>query len=151
MSRTFQAKSFVLSFLSCCALRPAVVAQDPALAAARRLITQPIDSNRLLTIAGNTRPEANTQNDRGRVPDTRAMDHMQLQLQRSPEREQALRAFIDQQHDSTSPNFHRWLTAAQLGQMYGPAELDIERVSEWLRSNGFSVNTIYPSGMTIDF
>src|ERR1700733_6294457 len=116
MSRTFQAKSFVLIFLSCCALMPALMAQDPALADATshyptRLITQPIDSNRLHTIAGNTRPEANAQNDRGGVPDTFAMDHMQLQLQRSPEREQALRAFIDQQHDSTSPNFHHWLTA----------------------------------------
>jgi subtilase family serine protease len=151
MSRIFQSKSFVLSFLGCCALTPALVAQNPTAAAARRLITQPIDSNRLHTIAGNTRPEANTQNDRGRVADTFALDHMQLQLQRSPEREQALKAFIDQQHDSTSPNFHHWLTPAQLGQMYGPAEADLERVSEWLRSNGLSVNTIYPSGMMIDF
>ena len=79
------------------------------------------------------------------------MPHMLLQLQRSPEREQALGNFIDQQHDSSSPNFHRWLTAAQLGQLYGPARSDIEMVSEWLRSSGFTVNTVYPSGMLIDF
>ena len=57
------------------------------------------------------------------------MDHMLLQLQRSPEREQALRNFIDQQQDSTSPNFHKWLTAAEFGQLYGPAPQDIEGVS----------------------
>jgi subtilase family serine protease len=79
------------------------------------------------------------------------MDHMLLLLQRSAEREQALQGFIDQQQDSTSPNFHKWLTATELGQMYGPAQEDIATVSEWLRSNGFTVNTVYPSGMTIDF
>ena len=115
------------------------------------LSAQAIDSNRLHTLAGNTRAEANAQNDRGKVVDTFALDHMLLQLQRSPEREEALRNFIDQQHDSTSPNFHKWLTAAQFGQMYGPAPVDIEAVCNWLRSSGFTVNTVYPSGMSIDF
>jgi subtilase family serine protease len=103
------------------------------------------------TIVGNTRSEANAQNDRGKVADTFAMEHMLLHLQRSPEREQALQNFIDQQNDSTSPNFHKWLTAIEFGQMYGPAPRDIETVSEWLRSSGFTVNNVYPSGVTIDF
>jgi subtilase family serine protease len=76
---------------------------------------------------------------------------MLLQLQRSPEREQALRNFMEQQQDSTSPNFHRWLTPDQFGELYGPAEQDIASVSSWLRSSGFTVNTVYPSGMVIDF
>jgi subtilase family serine protease len=105
----------------------------------------------LHTLVGNTRPEANSQNDLGKVPDTFAMPHMLLQLQRSAEREQAFRNFIDQQQDPTSSNFHKWLTAVQIGQLYGPALEDIEKVSDWLRSNGFTVNTVYPSGMTIDF
>jgi subtilase family serine protease len=142
--------------LLCCALplglTSALVAQSAGNApAARVLITQPVDSSRLYTLAGNTRGEANAQNDRGKLPDTFEMQHMLLQLQRSPEREQALKSFIDQQHDSTSPNFHKWLTAAQFGQVYGPAPLDIETVSGWLRSSGFTVNTVYPSGMSIDF
>ena len=105
----------------------------------------------LHTLAGNTRSEANAQNDRGKVADTFAMDHMLLQLQRSPEREQALQSFIDRQQDSSSPDFHKWLTAAELGRLYGPAPRDIERVTEWLRAGGFTVNTVYPSGMSIDF
>jgi subtilase family serine protease len=119
--------------------------------AARVLITQPVDSSRLYTLAGNTRGEANAQNDRGRLADTFALPHMLLQLRRSPEREHALEQFIDQQHNSASPNFHKWLTPDQLGQMYGPAPADIESVSHWLRSSGFTVNTVYPSGMLIDF
>src|ERR1700683_2864035 len=122
------------SLSSACALTigwtSALVAQTAGNApAARILITQPIDANRPYRLAGNTRPEANAQNDRGRVADTLELPHMLLQLQRSPEREQALRNFIDQQQDSTSPNFHRWLTAVQFGEIYGPAAQDIESVS----------------------
>jgi subtilase family serine protease len=153
MSKNFRATSLFMRWLSCCALimglTSALMAQTAP--SARVLITQPVDSARLHTLAGNTRPEANVQNDRGKVADTFAMQHMLLQLQRSPEREQALRNFIDQQHNSTSPNFHRWLTADQFGEMYGPAPRDIETVSGWLRSSGFTVNTVYPSGISIDF
>ena len=35
----------------------------------RALITQAIDENNLVTLAGNTRPEANYKNDRGAVSD----------------------------------------------------------------------------------
>ena len=76
---------------------------------------------------------------------------MLLALKRSPEREQALENFIEQQQDSQSPNFHKWLTAVQLGQLYGPAQQDIDSVTGWLSSNGFTVNTVHPSGMMIDF
>ncbi len=106
---------------------------------------------RLVRLAGNTRPEATTENDRGKVADSFAMQHMLLQMQRSPARELALRNFMEQQQDSTSPNFHRWLTAVEFGQLYGPSTRDIDAVSEWLRSSGFTVNTVYPSGMLIDF
>ncbi len=105
----------------------------------------------LHTIAGNTRSEANAQNDRGKVADSFLMDHMFVLLQRSPERDQALERFIAEQHDSKSPNFHKWLTAAEFGRLYGPAPEDIARVTEWLRAGNFTVNTVYPSGMAIDF
>jgi subtilase family serine protease len=118
---------------------------------ARLLITRPIDPAKLYTLAGNTRGEANAQNDRGRVADSFAMDHMLLQLRRSPEQEQALRSLIDQQQNSKSPSFHKWLTAVEFGQVYGPAPEDIRIVSAWLESSGFTVNTVYPSGMAIDF
>jgi subtilase family serine protease len=124
---------------------------NPAAPPARILVTQAVDSSRLFKLAGNTRPEASVQNDRGKLPDNFPLPHMLLQLQRSPEREQALRTFIDQQHDSASPNFHKWLTAEQFGELYGPAPQDIEAVSEWLRASGFTVNVVYPSGMMLDF
>ena len=131
MPKYLRSNSVLVRLLCCGALTLMVHAQ-----------TTRIDASRLVRLAGNTRPEANAENDRGKVADTFAMPHMLLQLQRSPEREQALRNFMEQQQNSSSPNFHRWLTAAQFGQLYGPAPRDIEAVSGWLRSNGFTVNTV---------
>ncbi|HTW63173.1 MAG TPA: S53 family peptidase [Bryobacteraceae bacterium] len=155
MSKNFRSHLSFVRSLSCCALllglNGALTAQTGARAPARILIPQSIDPSRLYTLSGNTNPAVSPQNDRGKVPDAFAMNHMLLQLQRSPERERALKIFIDQQHDSASPNFHRWLTAEQFGQLFGPAPQDIETVSAWLRAGGFTVNTVYPSGMLIDF
>jgi len=117
----------------------------------RILITQQIDEAKLHRLAGNTRPEANALNDRGRVADDFAMDHMLLQMQRPEEQDQAAKQMVDDLHNPKSPRFHKWLTAAQYGQLYGPAQSDLDTVTGWLKSHGFTVNAVYPSGMQIDF
>lgn len=115
------------------------------------LIAQRIDDAVLHTLAGNTRPEAVAANDRGRVEDSFQMEHMLLQLRRPSEQEDALRSLIEDLHDAGSPNFHRWLTAEEFGKNYGPAPEDLDKITGWLESHGLTVNTIYSSGMAIDF
>jgi subtilase family serine protease len=117
----------------------------------RALITESTDVTRVHTLRGNTRSQANSQNDRGIVAENLAMDHMLLQMQRPAEQEQAAQQFVDQLHNPKSPYFHKWLTAAQFGETYGPAKADLDTVSAWLQSQGFTINTVYPSGMVIDF
>src|SRR5580658_3445451 len=51
----------------------------------RVLIVDRVDENRLQRLGGNTRSEANVQNDRAPVANDFAVDHMLLQLRRSPE------------------------------------------------------------------
>jgi subtilase family serine protease len=119
--------------------------------APRPLITQNIDETKLVTLPGNTRSEANAGNDRGRVDDDLTMNHMLLQLQRSPEQEQALDRLIDSLHDRTSPNYQKWLTAAEFGKQFGLAQEDLTAIRNWLESRGFTVNVVYANGMLIDF
>ena len=57
----------------------------------RSLITEGINETRLRTLAGNTPPQANAQNDAGLAPDNLPMEHMMLQLQRPAEQKQAAR------------------------------------------------------------
>ncbi len=118
---------------------------------AAALIHDAIDENKLVTLRGNTRPEAFTGTDLGAAADSLVMDHMMLQLKRSPELEQAARKFVDDLHDSKSPNFHKWITAEEFGKNFGVAEADIKTITGWLESQGFTVNAVYPSGMVIDF
>jgi subtilase family serine protease len=117
----------------------------------RPVITERINENRLHRLAGNTRPEARAENDRGAVTDDFPMEHMLLQLKRPAVDEQALKDHIDGLHDPDSPNFHRWMTANEFGAAFGAAAADRAKVTQWLESHGFTVNSIAPGGMTIDF
>ena len=115
------------------------------------MIRDGIDEARLVSLVHNTRPEATQANDRGRVPDDFPMDHMLLQMKRSPEREAASERYIAELHNSASSDFHKWLTPEQFAQYFGVAAADVETTSGWLRSHGFRINGIQPSGMMIDF
>jgi subtilase family serine protease len=118
--------------------------------ARRAMIRESVNESKTVTLAGNTRPEATAENDLGAVSDDLSLDHMMLQLKRSPQQEQALVQYIAELHDPQSPNFHKWLTAEDFARNYGLAESDIKTVTDWLESHGFVVNSVYPTGM-IDF
>ncbi|HTB15455.1 MAG TPA: S53 family peptidase [Bryobacteraceae bacterium] len=115
------------------------------------LIHDRVDENKLVTLRGNTRGEATAENDLGAVADGLILDHMMLQLKRSPEQEQAAAQFVDELHNPKSPNFHKWLTASEYGKNYGLADADIQTITGWMESHGFTVNSVYANGMTIDF
>ncbi|MFZ0660087.1 MAG: protease pro-enzyme activation domain-containing protein, partial [Candidatus Binataceae bacterium] len=115
------------------------------------LVTTAINENALVTLAGNTRREANRANDRGPVAPDFAMEHMLLQLRRAPQQEQALKKYLDELEDPKSPNYHRWLTPQEFGEQYGLADQDLAKITDWLESHGFSVNTVYANGIVIDF
>jgi len=117
----------------------------------RALITEAVNEGKLTRLHGNTRSQANAANDRGRVADEFALEHMLIQMQRPAEQEQAARQMVDDLHNPQSASFHKWLTPAQYGELYGPSQSDIGTVTGWLKSHGFTVNSVYPSGMTIDF
>ena len=115
------------------------------------LVRGPIDEQVRVTLVGNTRPEAVAVNDLGAVEDGLPMEHMQLLLRRSIETQAAYDAYTESVTDKASPNFHHWLTAAEIGRRFGPAGQDVEAVSGWLALHGFRVNPADPTGMTLDF
>ncbi|HTV65103.1 MAG TPA: protease pro-enzyme activation domain-containing protein, partial [Bryocella sp.] len=122
-----------------------------ARAATPSLITEKIDNSKLVTLPGSTRPEVNQANDRGAVAANLPMDHLLLQLRRPAETEAAFEQYIDELHNPSSPNFHHWLKAQQVGERYGLAASDIDTLTSWLRSQGLTVNSVYARGTVIDF
>ena len=115
------------------------------------LITQKVDNSHLVVLEGNTRPEATAANDMGLVEDSMPLKGLQMVMQRSPENEKAFTQHIADLHNPKSAVFHKWLTNAEIGTMFGPASDDVNQVTAWLKSEGFSVDAITPDKMTIVF
>jgi Pro-kumamolisin, activation domain len=116
----------------------------------RSLVTERIDDSRRITLRGNTRPEAIARNDRGPVWPGFRLEHMLLQLKRPAEAEQSLDEYIEGLTDKTSPDYHKWLSAVQLGNQYGVSDKDIDFITGWLESRGIAVNYVYPNHMVMD-
>jgi subtilase family serine protease len=114
-------------------------------------ITQPVDDSRLTVLHGNTHPLARPEFDRGAAPSDLAMDRMLLVLKRGPQQEAALEKLMAQQQDKSSPNFHKWLTPAQFGAQFGPADQDVETITRWLESHGFQVAPVSNGRTVIEF
>ena len=115
---------------------------------ADRIVTSVNESD--LVQLGGTHRLALAKYDQGPVADSLRMDHMFVVLQRSPEQEQAVERLAAELQDPHSANYHKWLTAEELGKKFGPAPEDIEAVVSWLSSHGLQVNLVHKSGMTID-
>jgi len=114
-------------------------------------ITAVVNESQRVTLPGNTRSEANAQNDRGLVSDRLALEHLQLLLHRPDAQEKALDGLINDMHNRNSSSYHKWLTAGEFGQRFGVAAHDVTTITAWLASHGFQVNGVAPSRMVIDF
>src|SRR5713226_6500820 len=114
-------------------------------------ITQAIDETQLVRLRGNVHPLARPEFDQGAVSDATPMKRMMLVLQRSPEQQAALSKFMDEQLSKDSPNFHKWLTPEQFGKQFGPADADIQTVTDWLTHQGFQQIKVGAGRTAIEF
>jgi subtilase family serine protease len=141
-----------LSLALCAVLLSGLSAFAEEAVPGRPLLKTAVDERQMVTLEGNTRPEAKVAaSDRQAVADSLPLDHMLLQLKRSPAQEKVVEAYVDSLTERGSPNYHHWLTAAEYGRRFGVALSDIGRITGWLKAKGMTVNLVYPGRMTIDF
>jgi len=114
-------------------------------------IIQSVDETQLVQLTGNTHPLALPKFDQGPASPAMSMDRMLLLLKHSPEQEAALSAFMAEQYNPKSPNFHHWLHAKEFGEKYGPSDADIAMVTGWLQQSGFSVGNVNNGHTFIEF
>jgi len=122
-------------------------AQTAATRPTRRLITGAVDLSRMVALRGNTRPEANAANDRGAVAADLRLDRMQLQLRLPAEKQQELDQLTRDQQDPKSPNYHKWLAPAEFAERFSLAPEDIDAITSWLKSAGFTVDAVNPQSI----
>ena len=114
-------------------------------------ITTPIDESRLTTLHGNTHPLARPQFDQGAAPPSLPLRRMLMVLTRSAQQESALETLLEQQQDTSSGNFHGWLSPQQFGEQFGPSDQDLQTITSWLQSHGFEVAGVSAGRTVIEF
>jgi subtilase family serine protease len=125
------------------------VAANAAPPAATPMVTHVNDA--IVAGLSGDRPGAlSVAKDMGAMPGTAALPEIRLELKRPAKLQAALDQLVEEQQDRTSPEYHHWLTPADL-RAYGPAQADIDQVTEWLKRQGLTVNGVSRSGMEIDF
>ncbi|MBV9887699.1 MAG: Ig-like domain repeat protein [Acidobacteria bacterium] len=126
----------------------AQVSQTPRIPAR---VTQAVDDSNRVALRGNVHRMARAEFDRGAVSESQLASRVDLLLKRSDEQEAALRQLLDQQQDKSSPNYHKWLTPDQFGKQFGPADSDIQAVTDWLTSRGFTGIKVSPGRTRVEF
>ncbi len=133
--------------VSLCAV--GAVAARAATPVATAMVTQ-VDDATVAALPGDRPGALKLATDMGALPATAALPEIRLELKRPPALQAALDQLVEAQQDKTSPEYHHWLTPAQL-RAYGPAQADIDQVTKWLTRHDLKVNSVSRSGMEIDF
>jgi subtilase family serine protease len=122
-----------------------------AVAPVRDLVTAQVDMTRTSALSNHRASWAAQGNDAGFVPDNVRLDHLSIELNRTPEREQAFQQLLRDQQDPASREFRRWLTPAEVGERYGASSHDIDAVTRWLSAQGMTGIAVSNSRTRITF
>ncbi|HEY3835454.1 MAG TPA: protease pro-enzyme activation domain-containing protein [Bryobacteraceae bacterium] len=114
-------------------------------------IVQPVNNRQRVMLRGNVRPMPKRAHDLGAVPVSMPASRVLLLLKRPAEQQAAFEQFIADAHSQGSASYHRWLTPAQIGAQFGPAESDVQSVVAWLQSQGLAVAKVSQARTTIEF
>ena len=132
-------------------LAAAFIAGHALSAQALNQITQKVDVSRVQVLPNHHPQWASTANSAGLTPADLPLNQLTLVLARSPQQEQAFEQFLADQQNPASPDFHHWLTPAEVGERYGLSDQDIATITGWLQSQGLQVNWVAPSRIFIGF
>ena len=79
------------------------------------------------------------QYDRGAVDPGQLINGITLVFKRSASQQSALDQLLAEQQDPASTNYHNWIAPEEFADRFGLGSGDLASVTEWLRSQGFSV------------
>ena len=114
-------------------------------------ITAPIDNAKTLELPGGVPPRARPEFDHGAVPASFLLPLMTLEFKRSASQQAALDQLLANQQNPASADFHKWLTPEQYAERFGLSRSDLDRITAWLQSEGFTVERVARSRTWIGF
>jgi len=110
-----------------------------------------IDDNDTVVLSGNIHPHARPESDVGATDPALVMERMVLSLRMPADKQEELNRLLADQQDPASPDYHRWLTPEQFGERFGAEQDDIDELTAWLTSHGFTVEKMPKGRSWINF
>jgi uncharacterized protein (TIGR03437 family) len=93
----------------------------------------------LLQVTGNVSPQIQRGRDEGLVDPAMKLNWVRLMLRPSAARQSELNQLLLEQQKPGSPNFRKWLTPEQFADRFGASQQDIDKLTGWMRAQGFEV------------
>jgi subtilase family serine protease len=114
-------------------------------------VTVPLSGGPTVALKGNVHGLARPENDLGRADSSRLVQGVTLAFHPSAAQQKDLDDFLRQLGDPSSPNYHKYLTPKQFGARFGLSQSDIDKVTTWLQSQGFTNIKVAHSRNEISF
>ena len=127
-------RSVILSFfiLFCCAI---AFAQNPG----------------RVSLPGHMHPGAIAANDLGRTDPALALQHVSIFLKPTAQQQADLNAFLEQQQNPGSPDYHNWLTPEEYADRFGATPANVAAIVAWLKSQNMTAIDVARSRNSISF
>ncbi len=105
-------------------------------------ISGALNGGQTVPLKGNVHHKALPQFDQGPAEPSLRLGYMTLLTVPSAAQQRALSQLLAQQQDRKSPNYHKWLTTEQWADRFGLSHGDVQKLTEWLKSQGFTVQSV---------
>lgn len=116
-----------------------LAAASAAMAAQPNRIIAPIDGSQTLVLKGSVHALARAENDEGAADPSLPLSYVVMVTKPSATQQAELEQLLTQQQDPDSANYHKWLTPETYADRFGLSPNDTDKISIWLRSQGFNV------------
>lgn len=116
-----------------------LLASSLCFAAQPNRITAPIDSSQMVALNGSLHRMALPQFDQGPLDSSWKFGYVTLGISPTSAQQATLNQFLAQLQDHSSPNFHKWLTPEQYADRFGLSQGDVDKITDWLEGQGFTV------------
>jgi len=114
-------------------------------------IVVPVSGSQRIALQGNMHGLAQAEYDQGRADAGRVLSNVSIAVKPSAAQQSALQTLLAQQRNPASPNYHKWLTAAQFAILFGLSQNDLNKITSWLQSQGLTVTRVANSHNQIFF
>jgi hypothetical protein len=122
-----------------------------ALSAQPRLIRGLIQDRIRAQMTGHIHPLARAENDLGEIDQATTLPAITFTLEPTPEQQADLERLLAAQQDSTSPQYHRWLTPEEYADRFGASKDDIAKITDWLAQQNLHVTSVGRSRTSVSF